>query len=296
MKCFYHSADLDGHCSGAIIKHFYQECELIGINYGQPFPWDTVENNEPVFMVDFSLQPFEDMIRLANVATLVWIDHHKTAIDESIAHHVNLAIPGLREVGRAGCELTWTYIQDYVMRDKEEKEPVPVAVTLLGRYDVWDHKDPRTLPFQYGMRMYNTRPEYAGIWASLLDRQYAPVIDAILEKGTMILEYEAQSNAKYVASAAFPVMLDGLKCIAVNKLMANSKLFDAVWDPHTYDAMLSFGWRGSQWTVSLYTDRPDIDVSEVAKRRGGGGHKGAAGFQCTDLFFVPSPMREAIDL
>jgi nanoRNase/pAp phosphatase (c-di-AMP/oligoRNAs hydrolase) len=90
-------------------------------------------------------------------------------------------------------------------------------------------------------------------------------------------------------------MFDGLKCIAVNRLMANSKFFDSVWDPHTYDAMLSFGWRGSQWTVSLYTDRPDIDVSEVARKRGGGGHKGAAGFQCTDLFFVPSPMKEAIN-
>ena len=38
MKCFYHSADLDGHCSGAIVKMVYPECELIGINYGDKFP------------------------------------------------------------------------------------------------------------------------------------------------------------------------------------------------------------------------------------------------------------------
>jgi hypothetical protein len=43
MICFYHSADLDGHCSGAIIKKVHPECELIGINYGDEFPWDKVK-------------------------------------------------------------------------------------------------------------------------------------------------------------------------------------------------------------------------------------------------------------
>lgn len=299
MKCFYHSADLDGQCSGAIVKHFYPECELIGINYGQPFPWDAIEKNEPVFMVDFSLQPFEDMIRLANLATLVWIDHHMTAIQESVDRHVEKAISGLREVGRAGCELTWTYIQEFVMRDTPEKEPVPLAVTLLGRHDVWDHSDPRVLPFHYGMRMYYTWPDNQDFWMPFLqpgNDVIPPCIQSTIERGVTILEYEIQSNAGYAQSAAFPVMLDGLKCIAINRLFSNSQLFDSVWDPREYDAMLAFGWRGRQWTVSLYTDRPDIDVSEIAKKRGGGGHKGAAGFQCTELFFVPAPTREAIDL
>lgn len=299
MKCFYHSADLDGQCSGAIVKRFYPECRLIGINYGQPFPWDDIEPNEPVFMVDFCLQPFEDMIRLANTATLVWIDHHKSAIEESVACHVDKAIPGLRQVGLAGCELTWTYIQEFVMRDKKEKDPVPLAVHLLGRYDVWDHTNPMVLPFQYGMRTYDTHPNNQDWWAPFFEtgeQMPSMAIDGIIWKGEAILEYEAQSNAKYVSAAAFPVMFDGLKCIAVNRLLGNSKLFDSVWDPNKYDAMLAFGWRGKGWTVSLYSDRNDIDVSEIARKRGGGGHKGAAGFQCTDLFFVPSPAKEAIDL
>lgn len=42
MKCFYHSSDLDGHCSGVIIKQKYPKCEMIGINYGQDFPYNTV--------------------------------------------------------------------------------------------------------------------------------------------------------------------------------------------------------------------------------------------------------------
>ena len=63
MKCFFHSVDLDGHCSGAIVKKAYPECEMIGINYGDSFPWGVIGPGEKVVMVDFSLQPFEDIDR-----------------------------------------------------------------------------------------------------------------------------------------------------------------------------------------------------------------------------------------
>ena len=49
--------------------------------------------------------------------------------------------------------------------------------------------------------------------------------------------------------------------------------------------MLTFGWRKGQWAVSLYSSNADIDVSKIAKAKGGGGHKGAAGFQCKTLPF-----------
>jgi nanoRNase/pAp phosphatase (c-di-AMP/oligoRNAs hydrolase) len=39
-------------------------------------------------------------------------------------------------------------------------------------------------------------------------------------------------------------------------------------------------------TVSLYSTKPEIDCGEIARTFGGGGHKGAAGFQCTELPFA----------
>ena len=63
-KCFYHSADFDGHCSGAIIKKKFDDVEMIGINYGDEFPWSDIKPDETVYMVDFSLQPFDLMIKL----------------------------------------------------------------------------------------------------------------------------------------------------------------------------------------------------------------------------------------
>ena len=49
--------------------------------------------------------------------------------------------------------------------------------------------------------------------------------------------------------------------------------------------MLTFGYAKKTWTVSLYTDRDDVDVSETASFYGGGGHRKAAGFQTSILPF-----------
>lgn len=279
MICFYHSADLDGHCSGALVKFANPECELYGINYGDPFPWDRVAE-EDVVMVDFSLQPFDKMVLLNDLCPrLIWIDHHKSAIDEydEAREEEAFEIDGVRTVGLAGCELTWQYFLP--------STKMPTFVYLLGRYDVWDHLDPRTLPFQYGMRrVKDTLPQNQEFWASLLDVEK---VNRIIEDGSIILEYQKSENEKYAEACAFETEVDGLRCIAINKMLTNSQLFDSVWNPDKYDAMLTFGYRpGGFWTVSLYTDKPGVDVSRVAKARGGGGHQGAAGFQCGDLFFL----------
>lgn len=276
MKCFYHSEDLDGHCSGAIVKYVYPECEMHPINYGDEFPWDLIKPDEVVFMVDFSLYPFSDMVRLNKLCRLTWIDHHKTAIVEDLK--TSQAFPGLRHVGQAGCELVWEYLLPH--------QPEPRAVHLLGRYDVWDHSEDDVLPFQMGMRMQHTWPDEIGmhLWTDLF-RATPRVFSDLIINGRAICAYQDQWNQKYAKSCAFETELDGLHLIAANITLVNSKLFDAVWDESRHDAMLTFGWRKEKWTVSLYTSKPNIDVSKIAKARGGGGHEGAAGFQCEELPF-----------
>ena len=68
-------------------------------------------------------------------------------------------------------------------------------------------------------------------------------------------------------------------------MLTNSQLFKTVWNPNKYDAMCVFGWRNGSWAVSLYTDKSDVDVSIIAKAYEGGGHRGAAGFNCKILPF-----------
>lgn len=281
MKCFYHSADLDGHCSGAIIKLRHLDCEMIGINYGDAFPWETIKEGEEVFMVDFSLQPFDDMERLNKMCNLHWIDHHKTAIDE--AHERGFIASGsqLVEVGKAGCELVWgcTFSDD-----------VPESVRLLGRYDVWDHTDVKTLPFQYGMRQVKeTIPdglENMEFWDHVFFSE--GFVGATVHTGQFIMDYESSQNAKFCKAYAFETELIGFSAICANRGFTNSKLFDSVYKPEEHDLMITFVRKklpAEVWAVSLYSTKEDVDCGFIAKRFGGGGHKGAAGFQCKELPF-----------
>ena len=279
MKCFYHSVDLDGQCSGAIVKYTYPECEMIGINYGDDFPWDTIKEGETVFMVDFSMQPITDMLRLNIVCDLIWIDHHKTAIDEANANGFIASGGQCVEVGKAGCELTWEYIRP--------DENMPRAVYLLGRYDVFDHSDADTLPFQYGMRFQDdTYPENQALWQSLFLNDGN--IGDIKRSGDITLKYDELQNAKFCKAYAFDTEFEGLQAICANRGFCSSKLFDSVYDENKHDLMIMFQCLPlpkEMWTVSLYSTKDEVDCGVIAKKYGGGGHKGAAGFQCKELPF-----------
>lgn len=272
MKCFYHKSDLDGHCSGAIIKREYPECEMIGVDYNDRLEKFDLIHGEKVFVVDFCFEPHQIMFELNKICDLVWIDHHKTAIEW--AHESGfLASSGQSlEIGKAGCELTWEFLHD---------RPIPYAVKMLGRYDVWDHSCPEVLPFQYGMRQEeNTRPD-AEIWEYVIGSIVSA--DEILQRGQTILKYETNQSAKYAKGMAYEANFEGYKAIVMNKAYANSKAFDAVYDPDKHDIMILFGIKPGQCKYSLYSNKSEIDVSVIAAKYGGGGHIGAAGFYTENL-------------
>ena len=110
MICFYHRADLDGKCSGAIIKQKYPKCKMVGVDYGDDIDelLKMPETGEEVYMVDFCFEPFEYMEILNTHCHFHWIDHHKSAMDEY--EKSSLPLLGIREIGVSGAELTWEYI------------------------------------------------------------------------------------------------------------------------------------------------------------------------------------------
>lgn len=275
MKCFYHSADLDGHCSGAIVKLAIPKCELYPIDYGYSFPWNEIKYNEVIYMVDYSLQDISQMKFLNSVNNLIWIDHHKSAIEQ-----VYEKIRGIRNIDKAACELVWRWFYPNL--------PVPQSVHLLGRHDVWDHTNPKTYPFQMGMKTKSTDPRYSNnLWKKLLKNNN--LIEKITSQGKTIVSYQKQQNAKLAKDSAFELKFQGLKFIAANISGVNSKFFDSIWDESEHDAMLTFSWRNSQWAISMYRPvekvKDGIDLSKIAKEFGGGGHANACGFQCNKLPF-----------
>lgn len=275
----YHNADLDGFCSGAIVKIANPDTELYGINYGDEVPWGLIEDKE-VFMVDFSMQPWENMAKLDKLATkITWIDHHKTAIDEYEANKVDLTKEWttVLDTKKAACELCWHHFNDKSM---------PSAVKLLGRYDVWDLDfDECVLPFQMGMRLDNWNPDSPkaiSCWVNLInDSKYWLKFH---EYGETVLQYQKQVNEKMM-SASFETEFEGLKFLVCNQGFTNSQLFDSKFDPNKHDAVMAIFYKGPEkgWTISLYSPNQKHNLSLIAKKMGGGGHPCACGFQVKDI-------------
>lgn len=287
--CIYHSVDLDGHCSGAIVARKYPDVELYGWSYGQPIPWGKIERADEVILVDVSFQPWSEMEKLYDMKgiNLIWIDHHKSAIEShreamQQAEKNNEEVKffyGIREIERAACELVWEYYND---RD------VPYAVWLLGRWDTWqwnDHPEKDEIKaFQYGMRAEDTRPGVYKNWGWVLgDGDEKDVSMHFMVRGKAIVTYMDQHYTR-IARNAFETEINGYRVLALNA-GGGSGIFDSVWKDHPEcKAMCTFFWTKKYWTVSLYSDR-GFDCSVVAKALGGGGHAGAAGFQCLELPF-----------
>jgi oligoribonuclease NrnB/cAMP/cGMP phosphodiesterase (DHH superfamily) len=279
IKCFYHGSDLDGKYSSMITYLFFNNnksynIEFYPLSYEDDFLFSMIDKEDEVIMLDFCLQPESKMIQLKkSCKQLIWIDHHKSSI-ESLK---NEKIDGIQKVGKAGCELTWEYFFTNFN--------IPEVIRLLGRYDVWDKSnlfewENRILPFQFGMRIYNFEHNYE-LWTEILQKDF---IENTIKKGKAIIKYLEKDNADFALLNSYEIEIDGLKAIVMNR-KGNSQMFNSVWDKDKYDCMVGYVHNGEVYTISLYTDKPGIDVSLIAKKYGGGGHKQASGFQIKELPF-----------
>jgi oligoribonuclease NrnB/cAMP/cGMP phosphodiesterase (DHH superfamily) len=282
--CLYHGSDLDGVCSAAIVKMAYGDTDLYPVEYGRsPKLEKIVKEGDDVTIVDFVLQPFELMKHLNENTNLTWIDHHDTGIIdyEEFIHCGGIKeISGIRDTRKSACELTWEYIYPH--------NPVPYSIWLLGRYDIWQHHESRSiLPFQYGMKLNHEPPENTKFWNSIFNApRDGEKIQTIIRQGKTIIKYRDKLNEKLCEIQAFKSNLIGYKCICVNRALCGSTVFDSIDNIEDYDIMVTFYICGKgTWNVSLYTSKSDIHVGRIAQLYGGGGHAGAAGFRCTLLPF-----------
>lgn len=186
----------------------------------------------------------------------------------------------------------------------------PLAVRLAGKYDVWDKRDERADIFQYGLR---SRELSEFDWSNMLSMQKATieeieslvavghqgilnpdgthvpaVVWQLLEAGKLLKTYQERNDASMM-HRSFLVDFEGLKFLSLTAARCNSLTFAAKDLPETgHDALMGFYFNGMKWTVSLYhaKHRTDIDLSKIAVKYGGGGHRGACGFTTDKLPFL----------
>lgn len=310
----YHKADFDGIFSREIAKSYFgPEAEYVGWDYGDTIP--AIPRGTELYMIDISVDGLMDF------PGLIWIDHHKSAIEK-----FNPAIKGYRIDGVAACRLAWQWFFTYnnkrnplaqldmTLPTKQEfvdrKVWEPLAVRLAGEYDIWDKRDPRAELFQHGLRSMDLTGKWGDILSTkkpsikeveaLMDVGHTDdlietdgtvipaIVHGLLDNGRCLQYAKAHENEGIITSYGFTVLFEGLTFLACNHARFNSHLFTAGIKPE-HDALLGFNYDGDgKWRVSLYhaPDKTQHDLSLIAVRYGGGGHRGACGFKVSTLPFL----------
>jgi len=275
MICIYHSRDLDGWMSAAIVKLKFPNVELIGWDYGQPVPDMAFKE---VILVDLTLPT---MFMVDNANRITWIDHHFSAIKQMSELDPLPFFHGLRNDKFAACELTWQFFFP--------DEQMPEIVRLLGRYDCFGHKgtdeEQLVLEFQYGARaaISNADDAYKKLSAivNCPDPPQTTIISMILDNGRAIYKYLC-TEAQQTYAKRFEVKFEEYRVAMVNQERFNPINFGIDYHKDGYDVFGCFWYANQRWYFSLYNDNGKVDVSEICKAEGGGGHKGASGFTKTD--------------
>lgn len=281
----YHSQDYDGIFCREIALKFLPEAELIGWDYGDPqIP---IPPEGTIYILDLSPDCLQDGPMGDRV---IWIDHHKTALDK-----FGQSLLGYRIDGVAACRLAWQWFstakqvvelpkkEDYLSRSV----PEPLAVRLAGEYDIWDHRGDGDLEFQFGLRA--EEPHIQWDWLLSMEDQDRFYTQSLVTQGKAVMRYAKNQDDSVVKRQAFLRNWEGLNFLMLNAARFNSQAFAAMDSQESgHDALLGFNFNGKLWTVSMYhaAHRTDLDLCEIAKRHGGGGHRGACGFTATSLPFA----------
>lgn len=274
MIIIYHSKDNDGIASGAICKLKYPNATLLGWDYIDEIPNLQQFYDEDVIMIDVTF-PIETTLELARVSRLTIIDHH-ISFKNQIDQLSEVPFKFIYESGIGACEIGWKYLFPH--------KKIPFSILLIGKYDTW--RDYGTtqwndliLPFKYGLlTMVNHPDNFPKIL--LNDDRGDLLIPDILNKGGAIVVYEKMMNETHTKSNSFErVVYDNLNGLCLNQHFFSSETMVSKYNENIHDILVGFTYTGNKWSVSLRSTKPEVDVSIIAKQRGGGGHKGAAGFE-----------------
>lgn len=275
----YHRVDFDGIFSAIIAKRALGEdnVDLYGMNYNDKVPdlCKFVKKYDKIYVLDFSFN-YPDMKYLRNSGKLHWIDHHVTAIQDSLDHDYSDA-PGIRDTTRAATELTWKFFNPTT--------EMPKTIKLISAYDIWDHDSfdwaQETLALQvalktkYGINLNSI----SSVFHKLINDE--EILDHLLELGRDIGEFNSNRWASAVKSFGFEITIDGKhKGICMLGTEFTSSVFQSVEDE--YNLFCVANRRGpDEYSVSLYghSDKiGDFSCGDYMKKHYlGGGHKGAAG-------------------
>jgi uncharacterized protein len=263
--CIYHGGCDDGFAAAwCVRKGLRGEVDFYpGVYQKEPPPHE----GRDVIFVDFSYKrPILDAMAMKANSILI-LDHHKTAAEDLSD------IPGPTELGsypspmraifdmeRSGAALAWDFFIG---------TPRPSFIEYIQDRDLWRKQLPQGDEFTIALRSY---PQDFATWDALV----AAGAPALIKEGYSIQRYY-RLRVEELKRSGYAARIGQDRCYVANApYFAASEVAGELSTDEAFGACY-FEAEGGRWQYSLRS-RGAIDVSAVARRYGGGGHKAAAGF------------------
>lgn len=264
----YHHNDLDGIASAAIIYNIVDTGKYIPTNYGDIWNHKDVKD-AVVYVVDFS---FPDMYALKDACKeLIWIDHHKSAMERQAQAWNDATIKGIRDLNYAGCELTWMYFNSIIN--------MPEIIKYIGDFDMWEFTLPDTKPVTEAAT-YELTSHDTDMWADLFNPVLEKLhIKKLKDNGNILLKAKELRIDKAYKSGT-DVIFHGFTARIVNASADVSEIGERIYQ-NGYNIALVWRMVDDQVVLSFRSGGDGPAVDTFAKIYGGGGHKHAAGAQLT---------------
>lgn len=256
LLCIYHGGCDDGFGAAyAVWKALGDAVEFHAGVYQNPPPDVT---GRAVAIVDFSYKRPVMLDIIEKAHTVLVLDHHKSA-EADLAGLNSPKASVIFDMNRSGAGMTWDHFLP--------NWPRPALIDYIEDRDLWRKALPGVDEFTAALRSY---PQDFVVW----DRFDVP---ALIAEGAAIQRYY-RTLVESAKGHAYRRDIGGHSVPVVNaSLFMASELAGELAAGEPFAAVYSEG--ETHVIYSLRSRAPDgIDVSEIAKQFGGGGHKHAAGF------------------
>lgn len=277
-----HHCDADGLCGAMVIwlglGGKTANAELLSAQYGEPRPPDADLRDREIWIVDFSYLR-EVLLEVEELASkLTVLDHHETA--QTNCEGLDFCT---FDMERSGAMLAWDAMSkkfDHRVADLFKstlwRTHLYELVCYVQDRDLWRHQLPDTKEVNAWLASF---PLELDVWLDLVDA-YSNIA-RVLNEGDAILRQNKQW-AKILIERAWPATLKvGNNILSI--WVANAPLFQSevageLAEREGVEMGVAWFQRDDGKYVYSLRSRGELNVAEVAKAFGGGGHAKAAGF------------------
>ncbi len=310
--------DMDGAGPAILLRSIFEHVDVFHCSNGEMSKMirnmatdpETVKKYDFMIITDISCSEEDaEIINRFKTVDLVLLDHHPTAtglnrfpwayiqpmLKEGSFRDAILYGTDRKSVHSSGTSLMYDYLEYCGLADQiPNRELAKYLVFLIAGYDTWDWND----VFKKDMRFRDLQTVFAQYGISEFEDAFTkklsdPGIKDLFDDTDMLLLRIAEKKKKYFLEEVVAHRIStgnvklGEKYYSFTYCSVSENMADVFeYMRANYDVDLHIVDYGTG--ISIRTNRSDINVGEIAKRAGGGGHPGAGGVK------VPFEKRQAL--